>query len=86
MHYHPIPQMPGDYWILCEDHVSSDPEVYPCDCPNNQCYACEEESPTPEEWLATLRAYCEKLRRSSTYGKHNSEGFGTDPKSDMESV
>lgn len=68
MHYHPIPQMPGDFWILCEDHVSDDPEAYLCDCPNNRCYRCEEEdtertdTPTSEEWLATLKAYCEKHR------------------------
>ena len=49
MHYHPIPQMPGDFWILCPDHVGPDLDMtYLCDCPNNACYQCEEEALEPQ--------------------------------------
>lgn len=48
MHYHYIPQMPGDgTHAYCEDHISRDDLqdgtlVYVCDCTNNTCVVCEE--------------------------------------------
>jgi hypothetical protein len=44
MHYHPIPQMPGDDVLtLCEKHVHPEDPAYLCDCDRNQCGPCEEE-------------------------------------------
>lgn len=49
MHYHYIPQMPGDgRTAYCEEHVSqSDLQngmVYVCDCADNTCVVCEEDA------------------------------------------
>lgn len=52
MHYHYVPQMPGDGRnAYCETHVAQDDlqsgMVYVCDCESNTCVICEENAYLP---------------------------------------